>query len=174
MANDSQHEHSAQADGLSCNSPASQRFLPDADPPLGAHLVTPRRGYTHHGIYVGDGDVVHYAGLSRSLHRGPVRKVPLQQFAAGHPVWIKRATCPKYSGQQAVQRACSRLGEDSYRLTTNNCEHFCEWCVCGESCSEQIDKLLAWPHTVIRAAIRRLGQILGVGLNTAHRVTVAA
>ena len=42
------------------------------EPPMGAHLVTPRRRYCHHGIYVGDGKVVHYAGLSRSLRRGPV------------------------------------------------------------------------------------------------------
>ena len=26
-----------------------------ACPPIGAHVVTPRRAYTHHGIYVGDG-----------------------------------------------------------------------------------------------------------------------
>ena len=136
--------------------------------PLGAHLVTPRRGYTHHGIYVGGGDVVHYAGLSRSLHRGPVQKVPLEQFAAGHPVWIKHTTRPMYSGQQAVQRAYSRLGEDHYRLTTNNCEHFCEWCVRGEGCSEQVDRLLAWPDAVMRAAFRRLRQFLDVGLNTVH------
>jgi hypothetical protein len=25
----------------------------DKEPPLGSHLVTPRRGYLHHGIYVG-------------------------------------------------------------------------------------------------------------------------
>ncbi|WP_316867889.1 styrene monooxygenase/indole monooxygenase family protein [Ralstonia mannitolilytica] len=29
---------------------------------LGAHLITPRLGYWHHGIYVGNGKVVHYAG----------------------------------------------------------------------------------------------------------------
>ena len=32
--------------------------------PLGAHLVSPRWGYTHHGIYTGGGRVIHYAGLS--------------------------------------------------------------------------------------------------------------
>lgn len=122
MADDRQHQHLTQARTLSCD---SRCFPLDEDLPLGAHLVTPRLGYTHHGIYVGGGDVVHYAGLSRLLHRGPVQKVPLQQFAAGHRVWIKRTTCPKYSGHAAVQRACSRLGEDRYHLTTNSCEHFC-------------------------------------------------
>ena len=40
--------------------------LHQAQIPLGAHLVTPRCGYTHHGIHVGDGQVVHYMGLSSS------------------------------------------------------------------------------------------------------------
>ena len=34
-------------------------FAADVEPPLGAHLVTPRHGYAHHGIYVGDGRFLH-------------------------------------------------------------------------------------------------------------------
>jgi cell wall-associated NlpC family hydrolase len=37
----------------------------------GTHLTTPRRGYRHHGIYCGDGRVIHYAGFDRFLQRGP-------------------------------------------------------------------------------------------------------
>jgi MFS family permease len=33
------------------------------EPPLGSHLITPRRGYLHHGFHVGSGNVVHHAGL---------------------------------------------------------------------------------------------------------------
>jgi hypothetical protein len=44
-------------------------------------LVTLRRGYSHHGIYVGDGKVVHYAGLCSAWHRGPVEEVLLEHFA---------------------------------------------------------------------------------------------
>lgn len=32
------------------------------EPPLGSHVTTPRRGYLHHGISVGGGNVVHYPG----------------------------------------------------------------------------------------------------------------
>ncbi|MBV9702983.1 MAG: lecithin retinol acyltransferase family protein, partial [Methylobacteriaceae bacterium] len=32
---------------------------PQEEPPLGAHLITPRFTYQHHGIYVGGGLVVH-------------------------------------------------------------------------------------------------------------------
>lgn len=56
------------------------------DLPPGAHLTTPRRGYVHHGIYAGDGRVVHYAGFSRILRRGPVEK-----FRS--PCWRAVAAC---------------------------------------------------------------------------------
>ena len=51
------------------------------EPPLGSHLVTPRRGYLHHGIYVGGCRVVHYSGLVHGLRGGPVEEVPLSRFA---------------------------------------------------------------------------------------------
>jgi len=39
-------------------------------------LFTPRRGYLHHGIYVGARKVVHYSGFTHGLRRGPVEEVP--------------------------------------------------------------------------------------------------
>ncbi|HUL67393.1 MAG TPA: lecithin retinol acyltransferase family protein [Burkholderiaceae bacterium] len=117
--------------------------------PIGAHLLTPRRGYTHHGIYVGNGKVVHYAGLYRALTRGPVEEVSLEEFADGQAVQVKVGAKALYPAAMIVERARSRLGEDRYRITTNNCEHFCEWCLRGESRSEQIERLLAWPRNVL-------------------------
>jgi hypothetical protein len=111
------------------------------EPPLGSHLITPRRGYLHHGIYVGDGNVVHYAGLAGGLHRGPVEEIPLARFTRGRPVWIK-AHAPSFECREVIQRARSRVGEDCYRLLTNNCEHFCEWCLRGEHRSYQVEALL--------------------------------
>src|ERR1700738_1290689 len=61
----------------------------EQEPPLGSHVVTPRRGYQHHGIYVGDGKVVHYAGLAHGLHRGPVEEISLARFTDGHPGWVR-------------------------------------------------------------------------------------
>ncbi len=115
------------------------------DFPLGTHLVVSRRGYLHHGIYAGDGRVVHYAGLSGSWRRGPVEEVPLEQFAAGRSLLIKPVGRATYTGTEVVARARSRLGENSYRLISNNCEHFCEWCIGGAARSEQVDDLLALP-----------------------------
>ena len=121
------------------------------DFPLGAHLVTPRRGYTHHGIHVGGGRVVHYAGLCSGRHRGPVEEVSLACFAQGCKVSV-RPTHARYAAQEVVDRARSRLGEDRYQLSRNNCEHFCEWCISGESRSQQVERILAYPRAATAAA----------------------
>ena len=99
------------------------------EPPLAAHLVTPRALYSHHGLYVGHGQVIHYAGLAHGLRGGTVEQVSLERFAHGRGVWVQSATPPRFDREDVVQRARSRLGERRYRVLTNNCEHFCEWCV---------------------------------------------
>ena len=120
-----------------------QALDPVREPPLGAHVLTPRRGYTHHGIYVGRGCVVHYRGLSRGLRRGPVEEVSLPQFSRGRPIWIRTEVGIRANPEEVVRRARLRVGENSYRILTNNCEHFCEWCIRGEPRSYQVDALIA-------------------------------
>jgi Lecithin retinol acyltransferase len=112
----------------------------DREPSLGTHLTTSRRCYTHHGIYVGQGRVVHYSGLSGFWHCGPVEEVPMFRFAGGRPVQIADRGGSLHSPPEIVRRARSRIGENDYRLLTNNCEHFCNWCVCGVSHSAQAER----------------------------------
>jgi len=114
---------------------------PERELPIGAHVVTPRRGYTHHGIYVGRGRVVQYGGLSRGLRSGPVKEVSLSQFGHGWPIWIRPRESIGLDGHEVARRARSRLGEDRYHVFTNNCEHFCQWCLRGEHRSYQVEEL---------------------------------
>lgn len=123
-----------------------------AEPPLGAHLVTPRHGYAHHGIYVGHGRVVHYAGYCHRYQRGPVEELSLSAFADGHGIAVLPTPAARYSATVLVQRARSRLGEDQYRLLTNNCEHFCTWCLYGKDRSEQVRHCLVHPIKGLRLA----------------------
>ena len=53
--------------------------------------------------------------------------------------------------QEIVRRARSRLGENDYRLLTNNCEHFCNWCLDGVSHSAQVERPLVLPFRVLGA-----------------------
>ncbi|WP_423382991.1 lecithin retinol acyltransferase family protein [Burkholderia sp. LMG 32019] len=120
-------------------------IMRDGELPVGAHLVTQRPGYLHHGIYIGDGNVIHYAGLSRRLSGGPVEVVSIDDFRAGFKLTIVRHARTPYAGMEAVRRAASRLGESHYRLLTNNCEHFCLWCLFGTGRSEQVASCLRNP-----------------------------
>ena len=62
----------------------NDRRLAEGDKPaLGSHLVSPRLGFAHHGIYVGCGRVVHYGAFVHGLHRGPVEEVSLARFTHG-------------------------------------------------------------------------------------------
>lgn len=130
--------------------------LQQGDIPLGAHLVTPRRGYTHHGIYVGRGEVVHYMGLSSGFRRGPVAKVTLEQFASGHAVSIELEATAAYAPIEITERAQSRLAEDRYSVLSNNCEHFCSWCAHGVARSGQVERFLGWPRRMAQAFLSAL------------------
>ena len=132
------------------------------EPALGAHVVTPRHGYAHHGIYIGSGRVVQYAGFAYGLARGPVEEVTLARFSLGHPIWVRISESGWKDRPEVASRARSRLGEDRYHLLTNNCEHFCEWCVRGQHRSYQVESLLG-PYT--RAWRRIVESVAQVVLN---------
>jgi hypothetical protein len=119
--------------------------------PLGAHLTTSRRGYTHHGVYVGGGRVVHYSGFSAFWQCGPVEEVSLSRFSAGREARIIHHPRSVFSPEEIVRRARSRLGENDYRLLTNNCEHFCNWCLNGVSHSAQVERPLVRPFRLLGA-----------------------
>ena len=128
----------------------------DGAPPVAAHIVVSRTWYAHHGIYVGDGKVVHYRGLSRSLWAGPVEEVSLAEFARGRPIRVRLQGGARFDREVVIARARSRLGEDCYRILSNNCEHFCEWCVHGRNRSLQIEEWRARPRRALLAALRFL------------------
>ena len=72
-----------------------------------------------------------------------------------------------------VERARTRLGERSYRVLTNNCEHLCAWALRGESRSRQVDRLRAIPRLIrdaIAIAERQATQMWSeAGLSTDER-----
>lgn len=130
------------------------------EPALASHLVTARALYSHHGIYVGNRRVIHYAGPSHGLCRGPVEEVSLEYFAHGRGIRVRHDR-PRFDRREVVARARSRLGERSYRILTNNCEHFCEWCLNGASRSTQVERLLCGARRFACALLGTLGLAAG-------------
>ncbi|CAD5568827.1 lecithin retinol acyltransferase family protein [Escherichia coli] len=108
---------------------------------LGAHLSSDRSGYTHHGIYVGNGKVIHYSGLSNGLSKGCICETTLAEFVGGknEVTIITHSNADRiYTPVKVVARARARLGEDAYNVIFNNCEHFATWCVTGKAESKQV------------------------------------
>ena len=119
-----------------------------AEPEIGDHLVSPRWNnvYTHHGVYVGDLTVIHYAGGSGSGGGSSIQKVDLREFAGGsehHGFIVCHHPRSPYTADEIIERAHSRLGEDDYSLASNNCEHFANWVIEGEHKSRQVDSVTA-------------------------------
>lgn len=90
------------------------------------HLFVYRLGYTHHGLYLGGEQVIHYA-------RNQVRYDNLDEFTKGCKICLlPLSESPvHYTKEEVIDRAKSRLGEARYNLITNNCEHFVRWCRAG-------------------------------------------
>lgn len=112
--------------------------MSNQEPPLGAHLKSVRRGYTHHGIYVGHGRIIHYAGWANNQATGPVEETDLDSFTQGNGYSIVH----HYHSdppEVIVARARRRIGETDYNVASNNCEHFCNSCVNDDHHSRQVD-----------------------------------
>jgi hypothetical protein len=105
---------------------------------IGDHLVTPRTGYTHHGIYIGNEQVIHYSGFANGQSTGTICITSVKAFANGHDVSVQKHFFRFYNDEESVERAHSRLGEDWYNVLINNCEHFVNWCITGLHDSPQV------------------------------------
>ena len=114
----------------------------------GMHVVAHRIGYQHHGIYIGDGQVIAY------LRDTGVTVCSWSTFADGDKVTVYEHDDALYSADKIVQRALDRVGEDDYNLVFNNCEHFANWCITGQAKSYQVREVAI--ETAALAAVAAL------------------
>lgn len=107
---------------------------------IGDHVMVSRGWYSHHGIYVGGYEVVHFSGGlgPKNKLNALIRKDHIDDFAEGAVVQVKEHNT-SLSGWDVAQRALSRIGEDGYDLFQNNCEHFVNWCMSGQPRSKQVE-----------------------------------
>jgi hypothetical protein len=99
--------------------------------------------YTHHGIDLGDGTVVHARpdDPERIFEGGKVARTSAGEFAAGAPIRVIDDPPPRYTPDEVAERALSLVGRDGYCPVVENCEHFATWCATGERGSRQVDLL---------------------------------
>jgi hypothetical protein len=117
----------------------------------GLHLAVKREGalYQHHGVYLGDGTVVHFAGEGLSQKSARVERTSLREFVAREGLKRTYSLRPTRMGGEPVAtldpaviclRALSRVGDTGYQLVQNNCEHLSVWSQIGASVSFQVQR----------------------------------
>lgn len=130
----------------------------------GDHLWIRKRGYTHHGLYIGENDdgtplVAHYAGWVDAFDGGPLEITDLADFCQGKTLHVREYPDRQFSRDETVIRVLSRLGEEQYDVHTNNCEHLCHWAIMGDHRSKQVewvDTILGAIHPGLEAASKSL------------------
>ncbi len=144
------------------------RLRAGMDPiPLGAHLISPRLAYSHHGIYVGERWVVHATGKANSLldAKGPVKKTSLQTFLGKDGTYyIREHSNSGFSGERIAQRALDMVNDDNYSFSKNNCEHLCELATEGMPVSHQVRKAEALGSLTRDVVKIRPGFTIGAGV----------
>jgi|ERR1700733_428599 cell wall-associated NlpC family hydrolase len=116
-------------------------------PPVASHVKVRRGIYSHHGIYVGYGQVIHHSGWSTGIFKkGPIEKAKWKEFLNGSkPELVPyKKTLDK---ERILENAISRLGDRAYNVFADNCEHFATWCMTGIHDSNQVNAF--WRHGVI-------------------------
>lgn len=99
----------------------------------GQHLVNNLYGVaTHHGLGIGGGRVIEYNSQR-------IRIISIEQFCQGEPFWIRSHPNRKFTKEESIERAQTRLGEEDYNVAFNNCEHFVNWCIEGHAFSAQVE-----------------------------------
>lgn len=108
----------------SCSLPVITRILEQSDSfRITDHLYIQCLGFTHHGIYIGNGLVIHYL-------RTGVQCDTIEKFSEGQNIYV-RDSLKTYSTNEIILRATRRIGECKYNVITNNCEQFVLWCRAG-------------------------------------------
>jgi len=127
--------------------------------------------YYHHGIACGDGTAIHFGRGIFDIKNAVIEQVDLATFSQGKPIQIVESRAI-FEPNEIVERAKSRLGERSYDLWDNNCEHFATWCRSNEHESPQI----SITETIVRqtAAVAAKPLLKKLASSTAGRGVGAA
>ena len=138
--------------------------LRENDLKLGDHIYVRRKGrlYSHHGIYAGEGTVIHYKGAEKEKKDAVVRKTDIENFLNGGKM-KRRDYKKRLPHTETLRIARDQLSNSGYSLAFNNCEHFAAYCATGKKKSVQVRKVvggivgitLSVTATVIRKKIAR-------------------
>ena len=124
--------------------------------------------YTHHGIDLGDGTVVHARpdDFRAPFSGGRVVRTSLEAFADGRPVRVTVDPPARFPPDAIAARALAQVGRAGYCPLVDNCEHFATWCATGIQASRQVEVVIARAAAVVALAA---GIVTGLLARTAVR-----
>jgi hypothetical protein len=103
----------------------------------GDHIYVRRLLYSHHGIYTGDGNVIHYSGEEKEKKDALVRETGIEDFLKGGKL-RRRDHKKRLPPSGTLILASKHLFDHGYSLAWNNCEHFATYCATGRKKSTQV------------------------------------
>lgn len=125
-----------------------------------------RTGYTHHGVALGDGTVVHFTGEPLRKMDARVQRTSVESFLNGGQ--LEERVLPvqlRLHPSLTVLLALLHVGMTGYHLVKKNCEHFATFCETGGWHSHQIHTLTKTPDRgsdlMLSAAEAALDSTLG-------------
>jgi hypothetical protein len=142
------------------------------------HIKTPRAGgvYTHHGIYISDKEVIHFASEDSDNLLGNGNEVintNLDTFLKGGELLVREYSADEktklFDADHIITFARSCVGDDGYNLVVNNCEHFCNKCTMDEHRSQQVNEKLNILKGPKMSFIEKIGNFIEK-VNTKKRV----
>ena len=122
-------------------------------PCYGDHIRVCRGYYYHHGIYVSDDYVIHFASKENVDRIDPkdakIIITSLSEFLKDGILEVRVFNSEELSKKRspsdivnyAFMQVDKRLG--TYNLISNNCEHFANECVFGQAVSEQVEDVFS-------------------------------
>ncbi len=109
----------------------------------GDHIYVKRKRhfYSHHGIYAGNGQVLHFKGAVREKQDPTVIISDMATFLNNGELQ-RRSYKRRLPHAETVKVARAHLAQKDYSLVFNNCEHFATYCATGKKKSQQVSKII--------------------------------
>ncbi len=128
------------------------------------HIRVCRGLYNHHGIFVSEDEVIHFASEGDDNLLGTTNEVistDLDEFLRDIRLEVKIYSEDElvelYPVQAIVDYARACIGDAEYNLVINNCEHFANRCTLGSHRSNQVEKVLTGGLSPIKKGFDMIG-----------------
>lgn len=123
-----------------------------ADLKSGTHIKVTLHGASYHGIYVGNGFVVHLEEKTDSLGGNEIKKSTIKDFLKGTSTLYKiqyPKSLLRYTGDEITERASALLKGGYNSFVIKSSENFAVWCCTGIKSHQELNQTRS-----IRKAIR--------------------